>query len=68
LQFTYPQASIKNVQATGEALSLQKRTPSPSKQFLKFFLFLWVIFALINVDPDPDSESMGEGEKLFKAG
>ncbi len=31
LQFTYPQAIIKDVQATGEALSPQKRTSSTSK-------------------------------------
>ncbi len=31
LQFTYPQAFIKNVQATGEALSPRKRTSSTSK-------------------------------------
>jgi hypothetical protein len=28
LQFTYPSASIKDAQATGEAFSLQKRTSS----------------------------------------
>ncbi len=31
LQFTYPYASIKDVQATGEAFSHQKRTSSTSK-------------------------------------
>jgi hypothetical protein len=31
LQFTYPQAFIKDVQATREALSPQKRTSSTSK-------------------------------------
>jgi hypothetical protein len=31
LQFTYPYASIKDGQATGEAFSPQKRTYSPSK-------------------------------------
>jgi hypothetical protein len=31
LQFTYPYASIKDAQATGEAFSLQKRTSSTSK-------------------------------------
>jgi hypothetical protein len=31
LQFTYPLASIKDVQATGEAFSPQKRTSSTSK-------------------------------------
>jgi hypothetical protein len=31
LQFTYPKASIKDAQATGEAFSPQKRTSSTSK-------------------------------------
>jgi hypothetical protein len=31
LQFTYPQASLKDVQDTGEAFSSQKRTYSTSK-------------------------------------
>jgi hypothetical protein len=30
LQFTYPQAFIEDIQATGEALSPQKRTSSTS--------------------------------------
>jgi hypothetical protein len=56
LQFTY-------VQGTGEACSPQKRTFSTSKnekltffqkmKFINFFLFLWVIFALLDLDPDP---------------
>jgi hypothetical protein len=58
LQFTYPQASIKNVQVTEEAFSSQKRPSSTSKhELLKNFLLLWVIFALLDPDPDPDSES-----------
>jgi hypothetical protein len=53
--FTYPYASIKDVQATGEAFSPQKRTSSNSKNKISnFFLCLWVIFAL--VDPDPDTD------------
>jgi hypothetical protein len=40
----FPEAFIKDVQATGEAFSPQKRTPST---------FLWVIFALLYPDPDP---------------
>jgi hypothetical protein len=31
LQFTYPYASIKDAQATGEAFNPQKRTSSTSK-------------------------------------
>ncbi len=56
MQFTYPKASEKDVQATGEAFSPQKRTARISKhEIYLLFLFLWVIFALL--DPDPDSES-----------
>ena len=54
LQFTYPQASLKVAQATGETLYLQKRTSSTSKhEILNFFLSLCVIFALLDPDPDP---------------
>ncbi len=56
LQFTYPLASIKGVQAIGEAFSPQKGTSVPALQnmkFLNFFLFLWVIFALLDLDLDP---------------
>jgi hypothetical protein len=49
------------VQATEEAFSPQKRTSSTSKNknFINFFLCLWVIFALLDPDrvqgpPDPD--------------
>ncbi len=38
-----------------EAFSPQKRT-SKNMKFLDLFLFLWVIFALL--EPDPDSESV----------
>ncbi len=39
--FTYPQTSIKDVNALGEASSPQKRTSSTSKmKFINFFLFL----------------------------
>ena len=54
LQFTCPQASTKDVQATGEAFRPQKRTSSTSKhEICSLFLFLWVIFALLVPDPDP---------------
>ncbi len=43
---------FKYVQVTEEASSSQKRPSNTSKH--KFFLLLWVIFALL--DPDPDSE------------
>jgi hypothetical protein len=47
-------SSIKNVQVTEEAFSSQKRPSNTSNHELqKFFLLLWVIFALL----DPDSES-----------
>ncbi len=52
LQFTYPKASIKNVQVTEEAFSSQKKPSNTSKhELINFFLLLWVIFALL--DPDP---------------
>ncbi len=44
---------MKDVQATGEAFSPQKRTSS-SKHRNFSFLFFWVIFALLNPDADPD--------------
>ncbi len=48
LQFTYPSASIKDVQATWRAFSPQKRTSSTSKmKFINFLLRLWVNFALL---------------------
>ncbi len=54
LQFTYPLASIKNVQVTEEAFNSQKRPSNTSKhELLNFFftLLFGVIFALL--DPDP---------------
>jgi hypothetical protein len=44
---------MKDVQATGEALSPQREHLALQKmKFLhRFFLFLWIIFALL--DPDP---------------
>jgi hypothetical protein len=61
LQFIYPQAPTKHVQATGEGFSPQKRMSSTFKtlNFFLFFYFAWVIFAswirirLPNADPDP---------------
>jgi hypothetical protein len=48
LQFTYPQASKKDVQATEEAFGPQKRTSSTSKhKFFYFFLLMLVIFAIL---------------------
>ncbi len=46
-----------DARATEEALSPQKRTSSTSKhEILYFFLFLWVIFALLDPDPDPETQ------------
>jgi hypothetical protein len=54
LLFTYPQASIKEAQATGEAFSPQKRTSSTSKDENSVLLSIfWVIFAFLDPDPDP---------------
>jgi hypothetical protein len=61
LQFTYRKASIKGVQATGEAFSLKREHPALQKmKFIYFFLCLLVIFALLDPDPDPDYESASE--------
>jgi hypothetical protein len=42
LQFTYPLASIKDVQATGEASSPQKKTSSTSKHENSLFFSIFV--------------------------
>jgi hypothetical protein len=56
LQFTYPWASVKDVQATREAFSPHREYPAVLKiKFINFLLFLGVIFALL--DPDLDYES-----------
>jgi hypothetical protein len=47
-------ASIKDVQATAEAFSPQKRTSSTSK--LEFSSLLRVILVLLDPDPDPYSQ------------
>jgi hypothetical protein len=61
----YPLASLKDVQATGEAFSPQKRTSSTLKhESSLFFLFLWVIFAL----PDPDPLTSGSGTNHWYSG
>ncbi len=53
MHFTYPKASLKDVQATGEAFihpsKIKTFTPSKMK-FVNFFLFLWVTFALLDSD------------------
>jgi hypothetical protein len=57
LPFTYLYASLKDAQATGEAFSPQKRTSSTSKhENSVLFLFLWVIFALMDPDADPATQ------------
>jgi hypothetical protein len=44
--------------ATEEAFSLQKKTSSTSKhEIFKNFLFLWVIFVILDLDPDSESRS-----------
>jgi hypothetical protein len=51
MQFTYPLASLEDVQATGEAFSPQKRTSSTLiHEISHLFLILWVIFALLYSD------------------
>jgi hypothetical protein len=45
-KYYFSKASMKDVKATGEAISPQKRTSRTSKQHVSslFFLYLWVIF------------------------
>ncbi len=58
---------MKDFRVTEEAFSPQKRTSSTSKhKNLNFFLFLWVIFDLL--DPDPDSESGYGSTDLTESG
>jgi hypothetical protein len=48
MQFTYLSASIKEVQAIGEAFSLKREHPAVQTiKFSNFFKFLCVIFALL---------------------
>jgi hypothetical protein len=59
LQFTYPCASIKDVQTKGEAFSPQKRTSNTSKHeitvsyFCGSFLLSWIRIRIPNPDQDP---------------
>jgi hypothetical protein len=60
LQLTYSWATIKDVQAAGEAFSPQKRTFGRSKdEIVNCFIFFWAIFALL--DPDCESGSRDQG-------
>jgi hypothetical protein len=53
---TYPYASIKNLQDTGEA-ALKGEHPALQKIiFINCFLFFWAIFAPLGLVPDPDSQ------------
>ncbi len=63
MQFTYPSAFIKDVQATEEAFSTQKRTSRTSKhEFSYCFLFLWIL------DPDSESGFRYRSTDLFESG
>jgi hypothetical protein len=65
LQFTYPEASRKDVQATREVL--KREHPALQKmKCINFFLFLWVIFALL--DSDPVCESGSGSRDLIESG
>ena len=64
LPFTYPQASTKDAQSTGEAFSPQKRTSITSKHensvlffyFCGSFLPSWIRIRNLNADPDPATQ------------
>jgi hypothetical protein len=43
---------MKDIQATGEASAL--KSTLQNIKFLNFFLFFWVIFALLDTDPDSE--------------
>ncbi len=47
MRYTYPSASIKEVQVIGEALSLKREHTAVQKM-----IFLWVIFALLHGTAD----------------
>jgi hypothetical protein len=57
-----PRRSVKDVQATGETFSSQKRTSSTSKNLLTVFYvwgsFLpsWIRIRIADPDPDPDPD------------
>jgi hypothetical protein len=66
---------MKDVQAAGETFCPQKRTSSTSKREISFFfMFLLVIFALLNTDQptkfnvDPDPEHGTEERDLWEGG
>jgi hypothetical protein len=64
LQFSYPSASIKDVQAAAKAFSPQKEREHPALQnmkFLNFFLVLWV-FCPPGSDPD-NKNQCGSGSR-----
>jgi hypothetical protein len=68
LQFTYPHASIKDAQATGEAFSPQKRISSTSKhENSLLFLYLWVIFVLLDPDPATQIDADPDPQPWFNA-
>jgi hypothetical protein len=57
LQFTYPWASVMDVQATEEASALRREHSAlQNMNFRNIFLFLWVMFAHLDPDPDPDPD------------
>jgi hypothetical protein len=57
LQFTYSEASIKDAEATGEAVSPPKRTSINSKHENSLLFSLFVgLFALRDPDPDPATQ------------
>jgi hypothetical protein len=74
LQFTYPQDSIKDAQATGEAFSPQKRISRTSKHdnsgtffyFSGSFLPSWIRIRNLNADPDPATQINADPQPCVK--
>jgi hypothetical protein len=57
-QFTHPQASMRTSKLKKKPSALKRENPAlQNMKFLYFFLLLWVIFALLDLDPDSESGS-----------
>jgi hypothetical protein len=61
---------MKDVQATGEASSPQREHPALQnmKYLRRFFLFLWVIFALLDPDPDLADHNQCGSMRIYNTG
>jgi hypothetical protein len=53
LSFLIEKCNLFIVQATGEASTLKREHPAYKLKFINFFIFLFVIVALLDPDQDP---------------